>query len=397
MAEEYGIAVDTSSLLSSGTEREDTDDEICSFDLGPEPFDPTSQNRLPSDEWLDDHQQGLEPGGSEPKRVDYTRFLAMPHKPSLIDMMRQDMNDSEEVPPQSPERMLTPTIGFSYDYAMDAPPDIQRIPDMPRHSTPYPDPPTLSARPGLALQPPRPRASSVPPTPKPAKCMALRYQPVTETVTPLISPARAHAVDRQMDPDTPSLIQKLGRSRGRGTWHAPQKTAPGVGTRSKTRQAELEQAEATLAQASRAEWPPRPDPTIEIQHMTRELRLMDIPMDAHKELQRILPTVDQNQNLLQPPAAGLVTQHQDVYFIPPPRVVGGAQGASTPVSTATLGLIHRHDPSLAAQLREDPGSLATRSTRLRVYSTMRLIRTGMLGQLASLQQWEEAMHLQDDK
>ena len=149
----------------------------------------------------------------------------MPHKPSLIDMMRQDMNDSEEVPPQSPERALTPTIGFSYDYAMDAPPDIQRIPDMPRHSTPYPDPPTLSARPGPALQLPRPRASSVPPTPKPAKRMALRYQLVTETVTPPISPARAHAVDRQMDPDTPSPIQKSGRSRGRGTWRAPQKTA----------------------------------------------------------------------------------------------------------------------------------------------------------------------------
>ena len=210
-------------------------------------------------------------------------------------------------------------------------------------------------------------------------------QPVTETVTPPISPARAHAVDRQIDPDTPSPIQKPGRSRGRGTWRTPQKTAPGVGTRSKTRQGELEQAEATQAQASRAKWPPRPDPTIEIQQMTRELRLGDVPMDAHKELQRILPTVDQNQNLLQPPAAGLVTQHQDVYFIPPPRVVGGAQGASTPVSTAMLGLIHRHDPSLAAQLRENPGSLAIRSTRLRVYSTMRLIHTGMLGQLASLQ------------
>ena len=150
------------------------------------------------------------------------------------------------------------------------------------------------------------------------------------------------------------------------------------------------------AEASRTTWPPRPDPTVEIQHMTRTLRLGDVPMDAHKQLQRILPSVDQNQNLLQPPAAGLVTHHQDIYFIPPTRVVGGAKGASTPVSTATLGLIHRHDPSLAAQLREDPGSLATRSTRLRVYSTMRLIRTGMLGQLASLQQWEEAMHAQDD-
>ena len=157
---------------------------------------------------------------------------------------------------------------------------------------------------------------------------------------------------------------------------------------------ELEQAEATQAHASRAEWPPRPDPTTEIQHMTRELRLRDIPMNAHRELQRIIPTVDQNQNYSY---SRLVTQHQDVYFIPPPRVVGGTQGASTPVSTATLGLIHRHDPSLAAQLRKNPGSLAIRSTRLRVYSTMRLLRTGMLGQLASLQQWEEAMHLQDDK
>ena len=294
MAQEYGIAVDTSSLLSSGTERDNTDDEICSFDLGPEPFDP-------------------------------------------------------------------------------------------------------SARPRPALQPPRPRASSVPRTPKPAKRMAISFQPVTETVTPPISPPRAHAVDRQIDPDTPSPIQKAGRSRGRGTWCTPQKTAPRVGTRSKTRQAELEQIENTLAQAARTEWPPSPDPTMDIQHMTRELRLRDVPMDAHKELQRILPTLDQNQNLLQPPAAGLMTQHQDVFFIPPPRVVGGAKGTSAPVSTAMLGLIHRHDPSLAAQLRENPATLAIRATRLRVYSTMRLIRTGMLGQLASLQQWEEAMHRQDDQ
>ena len=60
-----------------------------------------------------------------------------------------------------------------------------------------------------------------------------------------------------------------------------------------------------------------------------------MPRDAHKELQKILPSLDENENqtLLQPPAAGLVTQHQDVYFIPPPRVVGGARGNSAPVST----------------------------------------------------------------
>ena len=246
----------------------------------------------------------------------------------------------------------------------------------------------LSAHPRPASQLPRPWASSVPPTPKPAKRMALRYQPVTEVITPPITPPRAQAIEQNIDQDTPSPVRKPGRSRGRGTWRAPQQIAPGVGTCSKTRQAELEQLEATQAQAARAEWLPSLDTTKDIQRLTRELRLCDVPRDVHKELQKILPSLDENENqtLLQPPAAGLVTQHQDVYFIPPPRVVGGARGNSAPVSTATLGLIHRQDPSLAAQLREDPGSMMSQSTRRRVYSTMRLIRTGMLGQLASLQQ-----------
>ena len=54
MAKEYGITADTSSLLSSasGTERYDTDEEVCSFDLGPEPYNPEGQGRLPSDEWM---------------------------------------------------------------------------------------------------------------------------------------------------------------------------------------------------------------------------------------------------------------------------------------------------------------------------------------------------------
>ena len=208
-------------------------------------------------------------------------------------------------------------------------------------------------------------ASSVPPTPKPAKRMALRYHPVTEEITPPITPPRTQAIKQNIDQDTPSPVRKPGRSRGRGTWRALQKIAPGVGTRSKTRQAELEQLEATQAQAARAEWPPSPDTTKDIQRLTRELRLCDVPSDAHKELQNILPSLDENENqtFLQPPAAGLVTQHQDVYFIPPPRVVGGARGNSAPVSTATLGLIHRQDPSLEAQLREDPGSMMSQSTR----------------------------------
>ena len=195
MASEYGITADTSSLISStsGTERDDTDEEILSFDLGPEPFDPTGQGRLSSDEWLDDFQQGLVPGGSEPRTMDY-KYLAMPMKPSLLDMMRKDIEDTDEkweAPPTSPERALTPTIGFSYDYATDAPPDIQRVGvGTPMHSSPYPEPPKLSARPGPVLLPPRPRSTSVPPIPMTVQKMAKRYMPVTENVTPPISPLR---------------------------------------------------------------------------------------------------------------------------------------------------------------------------------------------------------------
>ena len=123
-------------------------------------------------------------------------------------MRRQDIEDNDEVPPASPERSLTPTIGFEYDYATDTPPDIQRMVDAPMHSTPYPDPPTLSARPGPALLPPRPRSTSVPPTPMTVQRMAKRYMPVTETVTPPISPARASAMDPQTDPDTPSPTKR---------------------------------------------------------------------------------------------------------------------------------------------------------------------------------------------
>ena len=232
--------------------------------------------------------------------------------------------------------------------------------------------------------------------------MGLNYLPVTEEITPPITPSRAQAkeIDTATEtvPETPSPIQKPGRSRGRGTWRAPQKIAPGVGTRSKTRLAELEKREVAQAQAAHARWPPSPDITENIQQLTRELKLCDVPRNVHKELQRVLPSVEEEmiRTPCQPPAAGLMTRHQDTYYIPPPRAVGGARGNSAPVSTAMLGLIHQQDPSLAAQLREDPGSMMTQATRRRVYSTMRLIRTGMLGQLASLQQWEEVMHRQDD-
>ena len=107
---EYGIATDNSSLMSSesAAEREDTDEEIMSFDLGPEPLVPLVPDRLPSDEYLDDLQQGLIPGGSEAKMMDYDSAMhEMPVRHSLIDTMRQDMEtalDTQEDTPMSPER-----------------------------------------------------------------------------------------------------------------------------------------------------------------------------------------------------------------------------------------------------------------------------------------------------
>ena len=142
----------------SAAEREDSDEEIMSFDLGPEPFDPLVQDRLPSDEYLDDLQQGLIPGGSEPKSMEYdplTQEMAV--RPSQIDTMRQDMEtkaDTWEDPPMSPERTPVPTIGFSYDYMMDEPPVIQRIAEAPMHSSPYKDPPKLRS---CAVRPCSPR------------------------------------------------------------------------------------------------------------------------------------------------------------------------------------------------------------------------------------------------
>ena len=142
-----------------------------------------------------------------------------------------------------------------------------------------------------------------------------------------------------MDPETPPPPQRTGRSRGRGKWRAPPSATPGVGTRSQTRQGELDAAEATQAQAARAVWPEQLDRTIQIQRMTRDLQLKDRPQDTYKEIQRTLPTykIDENQNEVRPPAAGIHSQQHDVFFIPPPRTGGGAVGASTPVSTATLG------------------------------------------------------------
>ena len=203
-----------------------------------------------------------------------------------------------------------------------------------------------------------------------------------------------------MVPETPSPTAKNGRSRGRGHWRAPQTAtpAPGVGTRSQTRQREMQDREEE-AQVASARWPPSPDLSDDITHLAREMQIRDAPGGAHAALECVYPSGEEDTGARsrQPPAAGLISRQQDTYFIPPPsRAVGGARGRSVPVSTATLRLIHRQDPALAALLREEPQAMMSQRTRLRVYSTMRLIRTGLIGQMASLQQWEDAMLNQDE-
>ena len=213
-------------------------------------FDQLVQDLLPSDEYLDDIQQGLIPGGSEPRSmIEYEPTTdEMPvNRQSLIKTIRQDMEaamDAQEDTPMSPERAPEPSIGFSYDYQRDSPPTIQRIADAPMHSSPFQDALTLRAHPTPALRAPRPRSTSVPPVSTTVAKMAKCYMPATDDVTPPISPARAEA-----RPASPAPVQRPVRGRGRGWWRAQTREAPGVGTRSKTRQVE---AAATQAPATRA-------------------------------------------------------------------------------------------------------------------------------------------------
>ena len=358
MAKEHGVILDTSSFMSSEYERDETDDEILSFDLGPEPIEPGHPTRLPSDEWLDDHQQGLHPGGSEPRHDPYAKYMAMPNPPSIMDMMRNDM-DTGELDRAPPPRARAPpqTMRWDFDFVRDEPPPVKRLTEDPvQTSTPRADTRSQNIRPRPALELPRPRASSAPPVAHPAKRVALQYMPTTEEITPPVTPPRAQDKTPEAEinvvPDTPSPVTKHGRSRGRGSWRAPPKPtpAPGVGTRSMTRLAEMQRREDEEALAASARWPPSPDLSTDIQHLTREMHIRDVPRNTHAELESVLPSGEEDTETLgQPPAVGLISRQQDTYFIPPPsRAVGGARGRSVPVSTATLGLIHRQDPALAA-------------------------------------------------
>ena len=84
-------------------------------------------------------------------------------------------------------------------------------------------------------------------------------------------------------------------------------------------------------QISRASWPDQSDQSLQITRLAHDLQLRDPTEDRFTDIQR-------NQNEVRPPAAGIHSHHQNVYFIPPPRAGGGAVGASAPVSTVPLGL-----------------------------------------------------------
>ena len=123
-------------MMSSGTERDE------------------------SDEFLDDIQQGLHPGGSEPRYDPLDRFLVMPNKPSLMDLMRTDAENSElNRPPSTRARgpASAQPMSWDFDYQRDDPPVVSRVHEEPaRTSTPR----SQSARPKTAIEQPRPRALS---------------------------------------------------------------------------------------------------------------------------------------------------------------------------------------------------------------------------------------------
>ena len=116
MAKEYGVTMDTSSLMSSETERDESDDEIISFDLGPEAYEPGHMTRMPSDEFLDDIQQGLHPDSSEPRHDPYDKFLVMPNQPSIMDMKRTDVDSELNKPPSPWPRAPSQTIRWDFDF-----------------------------------------------------------------------------------------------------------------------------------------------------------------------------------------------------------------------------------------------------------------------------------------
>ena len=135
----------------------------------------------------------------------------------------------------------------------------------------------------------------------------MRGSPETEDVTPPISPARV----AETDPATPLPIYRPGKGRGRGKWHSQSIETTDVGARRKTNPAETP---ATQAQASRASWPGQSDQSLQIMRLARNLQLRSPTADRFTDIQRTLTTykIDENQNEVRPPAAGIHSHQQNV-------------------------------------------------------------------------------------
>ena len=204
---------------------------------------------------------------------------------------------------------------------------------------PHPDPPKLRARPGPALLAPRPRSTLVPPTPTTVKRIAKRYMPVTEDVTPPISPARV----AETDPATPLPIYPPGKGRGRGKWRSQYIETTDVGARRNTKPAETP---ATHAQALRASWPDQSDQSLQITCLAHNLQLRNPTEDRFTDIQRTLTTykIDENQNNVRLPAAGIHSHQQNVYFIPPPARRWWRRGGFSPSKHGTSGVDSSRSP-----------------------------------------------------
>ena len=139
-------------------------------------------------------------------------------------------------------------------------------------------------------------STSVPPTPTTVKRMAKRYMPVTEDLSPPISPARV----AETDPATPLPIYRPGKGRGRGKWRSQPIETRDVGARRKTKPAETP---ATQAQASRTSWPDQSDQSLQITRLARDLQLRDPTEDRFMDIQRTLTTYKIDQKSERSPAS----------------------------------------------------------------------------------------------
>ena len=180
----------------------------------------------------------------------------------------------------------------------------------------------------------------------------MQYMPTTEEVTPPATPQRADVrtpekapaipADIEIVPDTPPAVVKPGRSRGRGKWRLQQKPAPRVGMRSSSRIMDIEKRELEEAQGASARWPAQPHVTAQLESMTRDMHISEVPVNTHAEIERVYPTGEEDADMSarQPPAVGLISRHR-THTTSLHLVLLVARGGVRPQpSTATLGLIH---------------------------------------------------------